>query len=144
LDDRILVPVLIHLFRRVERLLDGRPTLIVIEELWGALLRSQFANRIRQWLLTLRKQNAAVVLVAHSIEQIQNAPNAAVIWESCPTRIFLPNADAAAPATARAYAQMGLGDSEILQIAHMAPKSHYYYRSPLGGRAFELATIATM
>jgi type IV secretion/conjugal transfer VirB4 family ATPase len=138
LDDRILVPVLIHLSRRVERLLDGRPTLIVIEELWGALLRSQFATRIRQWLLTLRKQNAAVVLVAHSIEQIQSASNAAVIWESCPTRIFLPNADAPAPATAALYAQMGLGEREIATIARARPKAEYYYRSPLGGRVFDL------
>jgi type IV secretion system protein VirB4 len=123
----------------VERLLDGRPTLIVIEELWGALLRSQFAQRIKQWLLTLRKQNAAVVLVAHSVEQIQSAPNAAVIWESCPTRIFLPNADAMAPATAALYAQLGLGEREIATIARARQKAEYYYRSPLGGRVFELS-----
>jgi type IV secretion/conjugal transfer VirB4 family ATPase len=138
LDDRILVPVLLHLFRRVERLLDGRPTLIVIEELWGALLRSQFATRIRQWLLTLRKQNAAVVLVAHGIEQIQNAPNSAVLWESCPTRIFLPNADAAALATEALYTKMGLGEREIATIVRAKPKAEYYYRSPLGGRLFDL------
>ncbi|HXB23582.1 MAG TPA: hypothetical protein VNV25_02510 [Gemmatimonadaceae bacterium] len=138
LDDRILVPTLLHLFRRVERLLDGRPTLIVIEELWGALLRSQFATRIRQWLLTLRKQNAAVVLVAHSIEQIQSASNAAVIWESCPTRIFLPNADASAPATSALYAHVGLGEREIAMIARARPKAEFYYRSPLGARVFDL------
>jgi type IV secretion system protein VirB4 len=68
-------------------------------------------------LFTLRKQNAAVVLAAHSIEQVQSAPYAAVIWESCPTRIFLPNADAGAPATAALYAQMGLGEREIATIA---------------------------
>jgi type IV secretion/conjugal transfer VirB4 family ATPase len=144
LDDRILVPVLLHLFRRVERLLDGRPTLIVIEELWGALLRSQFAQRVRQWLLTLRKQNAAVVLVAHSIEQIQSAPNAAVIWESCPTRIFLPNADAVAPATATLYAQLGLGEREVATIARARPKAEYYYRSALGGRVFNLGINAAL
>ena len=137
-DDRILVPVLLHLFRRVERRLDGRPTLIVIEELWGALLRSSFAGKIRQWLLTLRKQNAAVVLVAHSVAQIRDAPNAAVLWESCPTRIYLPNADAGAPATAAVYAAMGLGEREIATIANAVPKRDYYFTSPRGGRVFEL------
>jgi type IV secretion system protein TrbE len=138
LDDRVLVPVLLHLFRRVERRLDGRPTLIVIEELWGALLRSSFAAKVREWLLTLRKRNAAVVLVAHSVAQVRDAPNASVLWESCPTRIFLPNADAAAPATAAVYASMGLGEREIAAIASAVPKRDYYFRSPRGGRVFEL------
>ena len=138
LDDRILVPVLLHLFRRVERRLDGRPTLIVIEELWSALLRSSFAAKIRQWLLTLRKQNAAVVLVAHSVAQIRDAPSAAVLWESCPTRIYLPNADATAPATAAVYAAMGLGEREIAAIAEAVPKRDYYFTSPRGSRVFEL------
>jgi len=138
LDDRILVPVLLYLFRRVERRLTGRPTLIVIEELWGALMRSAFAGKIRQWLLTLRKQNAAVVLVAHSVAQLRDAPNAAVLWESCPTRIYLPNADAAAPATAAVYAAMGLGDGEIATIAGAVPKRDYYFTSPKGARVFEL------
>ena len=50
-SDRVLVPVLLYLFRRVERrLAAGRPTLIVIEEAWAALMRSLFADRIRRWL----------------------------------------------------------------------------------------------
>lgn len=139
LDDRILVPVLLYLFRRVERRLDvRRPTLIVIEEIWGALLRSSFAGRIRQWLLTLRKQNAAVVLIAHSVAQLRDAPHAEIIWESCPTRIYLPNADAAAPATAAVYAAMGLGEQDIATIASAVPKRDYYFTSPRGRRVFEL------
>jgi type IV secretion system protein VirB4 len=137
-DDRILVPVLLYLFRRVERRLDGRPTLIVIEELWGPLVRSVFASRIRQWLLTLRKQNAAVLLVAHSPAQLEGIPHAQVIWESCPTRIFLPNADASAPATAAVYSRLGLTAREIATIAKASPKRQYYFVSPRGRRLFDL------
>jgi type IV secretory pathway VirB4 component len=90
-------------------------------------------------LLTPRKQNAVVVLVAHNIEQIQSAPDAAMIWELCPTRIFLPNADAAAPAAAASYAQMGLGEREITTIAKARPNAEQYYRSSLSGRLFELS-----
>ncbi len=139
LDDRILVPALLALFRQVERQLDGRPVLIVIEEVWGPLLRTAFAARIKQWLLTLRKQNAAVVLVAHSVTQLRDGAHAQVIWESCPTRIYLPNADAASPDTAAIYAGLGLTSREILGLARARPKRDYYFTSPRGSRMFELS-----
>lgn len=139
MGDRVLVPTLLYLFRRVERRLDaGRPTLIPIEELWAPLLRSVFANRINQWLLTLRKQNAAVVLVAHSVQQLLELPNRQIITESCPTKIFLPNPDAKARETGRLYAELGLNAREIEVIAESVPKRHYYFRSPRGSRRFEL------
>jgi type IV secretion system protein TrbE len=138
MDDRVLVPTLLALFRQVERQLDGRPVLIVIEEVWGPLLRTAFAARIKQWLLTLRKQNAAVVLVAHSVTQLRDVPHAQLIWESCPTRIYLPNADAGSPDTASIYAGLGLTAREIATIARAAPKRDYYFTSPRGSRLFEL------
>jgi type IV secretion system protein TrbE len=139
LDDRALVPALLALFHHVERQLDGRPTLIVIEEVWGPLMRTAFAARIKQWLLTLRKQNAAVVLVAHSVTQLRDVPSAQIIWESCPTRIYLPNADAASPDTFGIYAGLGLTSREISGLARARPKRDYYFTSPSGSRLFELA-----
>jgi type IV secretion system protein VirB4 len=136
MDDRVLVPTLLALFRQVERRLDGRPALIVIEEVWAPLMRSAFAARIKQWLLTLRKQNAAVVLVAHNVTQLSGVP---LIWESCPTRIYLPNADAASPDTAALYARLGLTAREISVIARAVPKRDYYFTSPRGSRLFELS-----
>lgn len=127
-DDKVLVPVLLYLFRHVERQLDGSPTLIVIEELWAPLMRTVFANRIKQWLLTLRKQNAAVVLVAHTPAQLEAVPGKQVLVESCPTRVLLPNPDAANPATARLYAELGLNEREIAVIASAQPKRDYYVR----------------
>jgi type IV secretion system protein VirB4 len=140
MGDRVLIPTLLYLFRRVERRLEaGRPTLIPIEELWAPLLRSVFANRISQWLLTLRKQNAAVMLVAHSVQQLQDLPNRQVITESCPTKIFLPNPDAKTTETRQLYAELGLNAREIDVIAESVPKRHYYFKSPRGSRRFELA-----
>jgi type IV secretion/conjugal transfer VirB4 family ATPase len=136
MDDRVLVPTLLALFHQVERRLDGRPALIVIEEVWAPLLKSAFAARIKQWLLTLRKQNAAVVLVAHNVTQLSQVP---IIWESCPTRIYLPNADAESPETAAIYAGLGLTAREISCLARATPKRDYYFTSPRGSRLFELS-----
>jgi type IV secretion system protein TrbE len=140
MGDKVLIPILLYLFRRVERRLEsGRPTLIPIEELWAPLMRSIFANRINQWLLTLRKQNAAVVLVAHSVGQLHQLPNRHILIESCPTKIFLPNPDAKSEEARRQYAELGLNERELEILADSVPKKHYYFKSPRGSRRFELS-----
>ncbi len=139
LDNKILLPVLLYLFRRVEQKLDaGRPSLIIIEEAWLPLMHSVFASRIKQWLLTLRKENAAVMLVTQSLSQLYDSANRHIIIESCPTRILLPNAEAATPGSRQLYVDLGLNDTEISMIASAQPKRHYYFTSPRGNRLFEL------
>ena len=139
LSDKVLVPVLLYLFRRVEEQLSaGRPTLIVIEEAWAALMRSLFADRINRWLLTLRKENAAVVMVAHSAVQLAALENRHLLVESCPTRIFLPNADALEEGSARLYEGLGLNRTEVGIVGRARRKRDYYFSSPQGSRLFSL------
>ena len=138
LDDRVALPVLLYLFHRIEARLDGSPTLIVIDEAWLALMHSQFSATINQWLLTLRKQNAAVVLATQSPAQLAQLPNRHTIVDSCATRIYLPNPDAITPAQAPLYHDLGLNDREIATIARATPKRHYYFTSSRGSRLFEL------
>ena len=138
LGDRLVVPLLLALFRHVERSLDGTPTLIVIEEAWAALMRSTFANRLQEWLLTLRKRNAAVLVVIHTVGQLKELPNASLLMESCPTRIILPNPDAGSPSQAEVYRYLSLSDREIDIIASARQKRDYFYKSPSGSRLFDL------
>ncbi|MDQ6829365.1 MAG: hypothetical protein M3081_10910, partial [Gemmatimonadota bacterium] len=144
LSDTVLAPVLLYLFRRIERCLDGRPTLIVIEELWAPLMRTAFASRIKQYLLTLRKQNAAVLLVAHSLAQLEEIPGKQIIVESCPTRVLLPNPAAESAENARLYHEIGLNEREVAIIASAVPKRDYFVASPLGSRlvTLELGPVA--
>ncbi len=138
LDDRVALPVLLYLFRRIEQRLDGRPTLIEIDEAWMALLHVRFGARITQWLLTLRKQNAAVVLATQSPAQLAQMSARHAVVDSCPTKFYLPNADAAAPAAAELYRDLGLNGREIGTISAATPKRHYYMKTPRGSRLFEL------
>jgi type IV secretion system protein VirB4 len=139
LDDRIAIPVLLYLFRRIEQRLDGRPTLIEIDEAWMALLHPRFGPRVTQWLLTLRKQNGAVVLATQSPAQLAQLAARHAVIDSCPTKFYLPNADAGSPSAASLYRDLGLNDREIATVATATPKRHYYMKTPRGSRLFELA-----
>ncbi|HVA80086.1 MAG TPA: conjugal transfer protein TrbE, partial [Candidatus Binataceae bacterium] len=135
----VIIPVLTYLFHRIEQRLDGRPTLIVIDEAWVVLASTTFGAKLEEWLRTLRKKNGAVVLATQSLSEIANSPYRDVILESCPTKLYLPNAEARNPQTRELYRRFGLSARQIDLIAEAAPKRDYYYASPLGRRLFQFA-----
>jgi type IV secretion system protein TrbE len=67
---KVVVPVATYLFHRIDQRLDGRPTLIILDEAWIMLTNSVFGAKIEEWLRTLRKENAAVVLATQSLSEI--------------------------------------------------------------------------
>jgi type IV secretion system protein TrbE len=130
--------VLSYLFHRIGDRLDGRPTLLIIDEGWLALDDQGFAGQLREWLKTLRKKNASVVFATQSLSDIEGSPIAPAIIESCPTRILLPNDRAIEPQITAIYRQFGLNDRQIEILARAIPKRDYYCQSRRGNRLFEL------
>jgi len=130
--------VLTYLFHRIEGQLDGRPTLLIIDEGWLVLDDPAFAQQLREWLKTLRKKNASVIFATQSLSDIDGSNIAPAIVESCPTRIFLPNERAIEPQITAIYRRFGLNDRQIEILARATPKRDYYCQSRRGNRLFEL------
>ena len=130
----IAVLALDYLFRMVESSLDGRPTLIVIDEAWAFLEHPLFAARIRSWLKELRKANASVVLATQSVADATSSEITPILVENCPTKIYLPNSAAKTSASRDQYRSLGVTDEMIELIAAMRPKQHYYVVKPEGRR----------
>lgn len=130
--------VLAYLFHRIGDRLDGRPTLLIIDEGWLALDDEGFAGQLREWLKTLRKKNASVVFATQSLSDIDRSQIAPAIIESCPTRLLLPNERAIEPQITAIYRRFGLNDRQIEILARALPKRDYYCQSRRGNRLFEL------
>jgi type IV secretion system protein VirB4 len=130
--------VLSYLFHRIEGRLDGRPTLLIIDEGWLALDDTGFARQLREWLKTLRKKNASVIFATQSLADIETSAIAPSLIESCPTRLFLPNERAIEPQITAIYRRFGLNDRQIEIISRATPKRDYYCQSRRGNRLFEL------
>lgn len=130
--------VLSYLFHRIEDRLDGRPTLLIVDEGWLALDDEGFAGQLREWLKTLRKKNASVVFATQSLSDIDGSVIAPAIIESCQTRLLLPNERAIEPQITAIYRRFGLNDRQIEILARATPKRDYYCQSRRGHRLFEL------
>jgi type IV secretion system protein VirB4 len=130
--------VLSYLFHRISDRLDGRPTLLIIDEGWLAMGDPGFAAQLSQWLVTLRKKNASVIFATQSLAQIEKSTIAAEIVDSCHTRLLLPNDRAIEPQITAIYRRFGLNDRQIEILARATPKRDYYCQSRRGNRLFEL------
>ncbi|MCB5204746.1 conjugal transfer protein TrbE [Neorhizobium sp. T786] len=139
LGERILVPVLTYLFRRIEKRLDGSPSLILLDEAWLMLGHPVFRAKIREWLKVLRKANCAVVLATQSISDAERSGIIDVLKESCPTKICLPNGAAREPGTREFYERIGFNERQIEIVSSATPKREYYIATPDGRRLFDMS-----
>lgn len=139
MGERNLVPVLLYLFRRIEKRLTGAPSLIILDEAWLMLGHPTFRDKIREWLKVLRKANCAVVLATQSISDAERSGIIDVLKESCPTKICLPNGAARETGTREFYERIGFNERQIEIVATAIPKREYYVVSPVGRRLFDMA-----
>jgi len=144
MGDANAIPVLLYLFRRFEKSLRGQPSILSLDEAWVMLGHPVFREKLREWLKELRKKNCLVLLATQSLSDAVKSGLLDVLLEQCPTKILLPNKEAdlhgtkEVPGPADLYAMFGLNPKEINILKTSQYKRHYYYKSPLGRRLFEL------
>ncbi|MGL5798376.1 MAG: zonular occludens toxin domain-containing protein, partial [Cetobacterium sp.] len=138
-NKQALIPLLNYLFHKIESRLDGKQSLIILDECWMFFDNEIFSNKIREWLKVLRKKNTSVVFATQELGDILNSKLFTTILDACKTKIFLPNVNAEAENYIPVYEKFGLNRKEIEIIAKSTPKKEYYLKSELGARKFSLA-----
>lgn len=132
------IPTLMYLFHYVDRLCNGRPTMLLMEEVWSFLDSEQAAEAIRDWLKTLRKRNVSVGFANQSLEEFINHSISPTIIQNCKTKILLANPEATTAKQREAYEKIGLTSWQIGQISRARRQRDYFIMSPLGRRLISL------
>ena len=142
---RIVGTTLMYIFHRIEDVVksvtsaEAGPTLIVLDECWVFFENPMFAEKIKEWLKTLRKYNTSVLFATQSLDDIAKSPILDTVLSSCQSRIFLPDKLAITESRMELYRQFGLNKQQIHLLAHAQPQREYYYDSPQGSRLYNLA-----
>ena len=118
---RLRTPAMMYLFHRVDQRLDGSPALILIDEGWKALDDPVFAARIRDWMKTLRKRNAAVGFATQSARDALDSAISAAVIEQTATQVFTPNPRAT---EADYCGGFGLSAHELDLVRALPPHAH--------------------
>ena len=81
-----------YVFRRIERTVeDKRGTLIVLDEAWKLLDDDYFRTRLKDWMLTMRKKNVAVVLLTQQASHISESAAGSAILSGIATLLIYPS-----------------------------------------------------
>ncbi|HXN15125.1 MAG TPA: hypothetical protein VN878_02030, partial [Usitatibacter sp.] len=131
LVDPIASPRLVdYITYRIRMLLDEqivKPTLIDIQEAWAFLADTLFRREIDNWLKTLRKKLASVILSTQSLQDASSSDVFSSIGDNVPTRIFLPNTQSRSEKWRLIYRDaLGLNDAQITRIAAAVPYRDFY------------------
>lgn len=90
-NDEIRTPINMYLFHLTKALIDGRRFALFIAEFWKALSDDYFAGFAKDYLKTMRKKNAFVVLDSQSPSDALYHPISRTLIEQTATKILLPN-----------------------------------------------------
>jgi type IV secretion system protein VirB4 len=138
LDDKARVPAILYIAHRIDKMFDGRPTLLLLDEAVFLLGHSLFEEKIKTWLCTCRKENVALGLAVQQLAYLVNSAISSTLLGECPTKIFCPNPDAftkgigGMPGPYDYYCALGLNDKKIEAIRSAVPKRDYVIDSSLG------------
>jgi type IV secretion system protein TrbE len=138
LDEKFRLPLLWHLFRRIERCLQGQPAVVVIDEAKNCLDHEAFRKRVEKWMRELRKANCAVILATQGLSDAANSGIFHTLNESTASKVFLPNHAAMEPDARALYERFDLGPSQIASIQAAVPKRDYFLVHEDGTRWFRL------
>lgn len=137
--DEISLPILLYIFRCIEKRIDGKPGFIVIDEAWLVLAHPVFAEKVKEWLKVLRKGNFSLILATQSLVDAIQSPIFPTLMESCKTKIFLANEYANDQEFKAAYVKFGLNNAQRNIIANARVRREYFITSPSGDRLIDLA-----
>ena len=124
LDDKISrAPWLLYIFHRIDELLNGEKTILMLDEGWKMLDDPVFTARIKDWMKTIRKQNGILGFATQSVRDALNSEVGDTIIEQSFTQIFLPNNKASEEDYCKGF---GLSQQELMIIRELTPESRCF------------------
>lgn len=139
LPEDIFIPVVRYLFHMVYRSLDGRPTVIIIEECQAFAKSPITIEMLDDALRRYAKKACSIVLVTQQVNDLLKSPLWDVIQDQCKTKVFLPNPSLTTnPQTPILYSHFGLNDQQIGMIASAVIQREYFFTNAMGSRLFNL------
>ena len=90
-NPEIRTPIVMYLFHRIEKLIDGRRLQIIMDEFWKLLLDDYFEDLANNKQKVIRKQNGIMIYATQSAKDVLKSPIAHTLIEQCATFIFMPN-----------------------------------------------------
>jgi len=137
LDPRMVTPVLLYLFHRIERSLSPQePSLIIADEFFFfAAQTSEGKEWAEKALRQYRKLNAIIVPATQEPRDLTEGMQG--VLSACKTQVLLPNSKAS-DGDYEQYRALGLSNAQVNRISSGIPKREYMIVQEEGTRMIDL------
>jgi type IV secretion system protein VirB4 len=122
-DKSVCDPVYFYLFHRIEQMLDGTRTRIVVAEGWLALQDDEFRKQIQEWNSTPRKKEAFIVMDTQSPSDIAASEIGCKIIQETVTQIYFANPKASYEHYVEKF---GLSQKEFEIVKNLDKETRYF------------------
>jgi type IV secretion system protein VirB4 len=121
----VIAPIMSYMLHRIESVLDGSPSLLVLKEAWDLIDNPISGPVFAEFLQRLKSRNCVVIMTSLDNEKLVASENTAAISAEISTRVFL-----AQPEPPEFYkAAFGLNDEEIEIIKTMEiSQGHVFFK----------------
>ena len=89
----ILIPVIFYVMHKIEKILDGSPTILVVDEAFKLLDNPFLGQNLHDWLARLKEKNCVVIIASESIEDVKNSHIKDLLIDEISTQFYLPSSD---------------------------------------------------
>lgn len=93
-NEEVCSPALSYIFYRTRKLIDGRPIVLAIDEMWNADKNAAFAEDNNDQLKTIRKNEGLCALATQSPRDALNSRYAHTFLQQIPSKCFFADQDA--------------------------------------------------
>ena len=142
---RLVKPVTSYVFQQLEqRFSTATPTLMAMDEAAITAALPAYADKYDEWLMVTRKKSVSLGFLINALHQITDEGTelsalGRMLQVNCPSRYFLPNAEALTPIMQTVYRHFGLTETEMQMLATARPTQDLYYSCrELGQRLLHL------
>ncbi len=121
-DVNAIVPLASYILHRMTNQLDGRKSMLVLDEAWRLLDNPIFGPRVQHWLEYLRTQNTACFLTTEDVDDAGQRQISKAIMPQLATQIYLPH-----PYPDSAYINVfGLTEEEFGYLSMMNAEERHF------------------
>ncbi len=119
----VFIALLMYLFHRIERCLNGELVSIFLDEGWQYLNHTYWRNKLKHWLPTLRKRNAHIILSTQSAQTVIKSSIAHILLDNSSSQLYFPNAQAQACDYIEGF---NLSEREFFCLKKISSQTHYF------------------
>ena len=118
----LFIPLMSYLLQRMQSVLSGQPTILVLQEALRLMENTQVAMNVSGWLEAMTSKNVSTWWLGSDAEEMANSPLISGVIPHIVTKLFVPEMSVSAE-----HAQvLGLSEVDAMYIEAMNPADSHF------------------